>query len=191
MIEIMMFAVCGWLFFVHLMTKRSINVGGFVIARCQVEWGPFLQDCKIPTSQMILDIITKKVAPRYTNWIAESVGFLNTLIITAIATASLGLLTLFDINNGLAIYPYSLLILITIGANVLSLFGTYITFQRLQKMMAAHDLLFNMVATLNILQGDDVPDKARDSADTILSLSTNVDRWETLTQDTINTEDED
>jgi hypothetical protein len=191
MLEIMTAIMCSLWLVVSLMTKRSISVGAFVLARCQVEWGPFLEECKIPTSRTILNIITKKVAPRYSAWMSESAGFLNTLFITGFTTAAVGILTLFDINNNAAVYPYSLLIIIMIGANLLSLFGAYIVFHRLQKMMIAHDLLFNMVSTLNILQGDDVPDEARDAAETILSTSTSVEQWETLTQDKIDIDTED
>ena len=191
MFELITAGLCMWILVVHMMTRRSIHVGAFVLARCQVEWGPFLQESTIPTSQRVLQLITKKVAPRYASWIAESAGFLNTLFITGFITAAVGLLTLFDINNNWAIYPYFLLIGMMIVAHFMSGIGAYIVYERLQKMSVAHDMLFSTVATLNILQSEEVPDDARDAAETILSVSTDGETWDTLTQDKTDSDEED
>lgn len=188
--ELITAGLCLWIFLVSLMTRRSISVGAFVLARCQVEWAPFLKESTVPTSHHVLQLITKKVAPRYAAWMAESAGFLNTLFITGFTTAAVGLLTLFDIKNNAAIYWYSLLVIMMLVANVLTLIGAHVVFERLHKMSVAHDLLFSTVSTLNILQGEDVPDEARDAAETILSASTDVETWENLTQDKMDTYEE-
>ena len=190
MLELITAALCMWIFIVHMMTRRSIHVGAFVLARCQVEWGPFLKESTIPASQNVLRLITKKVAPRYTAWIAESAGFLNTLFITGFTTAAVGLLTLFDIKNNAAIYPYILLIIMMLVANILTVIGAYVVYERLQKMSVAHDMLFSTVATLNILQGEDVPEEARADAETILAAGIDVETWDALTQDKIDTDEE-
>ena len=188
--ELITAVLCMWIFVVHLMTRRSISVGAFVLARCQVEWGPFLQESTIPTSQQVLRLITKKIAPRYTGWIAESAGFLNTLFITGFTTAAVGLLTLFDLTNNAAVYPYTLLIIMMLVANLVTIIGAYVVYERLQKMSVAHDMLFGTVATLNILQGEDVPDEARAEAETILAAGIDAETWDALTQDKIDTDEE-
>jgi hypothetical protein len=160
-----------------------MHAGAIVIAMGTVAWGPYLQSADKYPHSVLLTTITKRVVPRYQEWITESAFHLNSIVVMMIISISVCFLTAFGLTGGDFPFLYYALVAAMVVGNFLVTFSVETISIRLRKMVAAHNLLENAVGILNTQDEEEYTEEELDDVAEFINIVTDRETWDVLTTD--------
>lgn len=169
--------------YLYYVGHKSMHAGAIVIAMGTVAWGPYLQTADKYPHTLLLSALTKKVMPRYQEWITQSVLYMNTLTVMFVIALSVCILTFFGLTGGqFPVLYYALVVAMVIGTAIASISSMTIV-SRLKKMNAAHNLMKSAIDLLNTRDEEQSSEEEESDMANFFSVVTDRETWDLLTKD--------
>lgn len=169
--------------YLYYVGQKSVHTGAIVIASGTVSWGPYFQSVDKYPHSILLTTLKKMIIPRYQEWITESALYLNAIFIMQVINASVCILTFFGWTGGEYPFLYYMLVGAMLVGNVLITFSSQTVSLRLRKMVAAHNLMENVVWLLNTEDEKESSEEEQNDIAEFIEIAADRETWTLLTTD--------